>query len=135
MFDVRFNYNVDNTITVVSTPLRFKRKVSYPKSNFNAFKLSNNVSRAKTNCFNIVLNNKFSYFYTQTVSSIYSRSDLSFIIKKFRYILNKICKLYPNYSFDYLIIPELHLDNHSWHLHGFLSAPFGILAEKNSNRV
>lgn len=135
MFSCSFNLNVDNTVSVVSSPLRFKskKKLSRFSWSINETKLKNNLSRAKTNCFNIALNNQFNYFFTQTIDSKYSRTDLNSIINKFRTIIKKVRFLYPEKNFFYLIIPELHEDNMSWHLHGLLSADFVELCYKNVN--
>lgn len=135
MFSYSFNSNVDNSISVLTTHARFKSNKKLPRFSWatNETKLSNNLSRAKTNCFKIVLNNTFTYFYTQTIDSKYSRTDLTSIINKFRSIIKKVRSIFPSKNFYYLIIPELHSDNKSWHLHGLLSADFIVLIEKNVN--
>ena len=99
------------------------------RSKLNTFKhysekLDNSISRARTNIFNIVKFNKFEYFFTQTINSNYDRTDLKLLISNINDVVRNLRKLYPEKSFYYLVIPEYHSDNKTFHVHGFLSKDF-----------
>lgn len=135
MFSCSFNLNNDNTISVVSSPLKFKSKKRLSRFKWNnySYKLKNNLSRSKTQCFNIGLNNDFRFFFTQTIDSKFNRTDLDYIISSFRNKIKQLRNVFPSLNFYYLIIPELHTDNKSWHLHGLLSPDFVVVSNKNVN--
>lgn len=135
MFNVRIHKTVYNTYNIVETALRFTSKKRKDKFSwlFNEKKLENNISRAKSNIFNIVSYNKFEFFYTQTISSLYARSDLKRLISKFNEITRNLRKKFPEEDFYYLVIPEYHSDKQNWHLHGFLSKGYGLDSYVNDN--
>lgn len=134
MFQVKINKNIDFTYTIIQSHLRMKCNKRLSKMNWRSYdnKLLNNIARAKTNCFNIVLNNKFTFFFTQTIDSKFARTDLNQLINKFRYYNKQLRKLYKE-DFYYLIIPEYHKDKKNWHLHGFLSSAYGLDSYINKN--
>lgn len=89
------------------------------KKNVNAFKLDNNLSRAKSKIVEYALCNPFDYFFTGTLDpNKYNRYDFDKYMKDF----SKFCNNYKNRhsnDFIYLFVPELHKDG-AIHTHGFL---------------
>lgn len=135
-FNVNIHKTVFNSFRVISTHLKFNsNKSKLARSFWSSYdlKLQNNITRAKSQVFNIVSYNKFYYFFTQTISSIYSRSDLKSCLIKFSQITRDLRKKFPNHKFYYCLIPEYHLDEHNWHLHGFLSEDYKLLSYINKN--
>lgn len=127
MFRVDIHKTIHGTYNIIQTHLRFKRfKNKAEKWSWNTYdeKLDNNVSRAKTQIYNILSFNEFYFFYTQTISSIYNRSDLNTLVRKISDITREIRKKDKDLKFYYLYIPEYHLDGCSWHIHGFLSKDY-----------
>ena len=113
--------------------LKSDKKIPRCKWQYNDSKLDNNISRAKTNIFSICSFNRFSYFFTQTISSKFDRSDLKSLIRKFAQITRDCRKAFPEEQFFYLFIPEYHLDGKNWHLHGFLSGGYKEYVYTNKN--
>lgn len=90
------------------------------KSTVNTSKLNNNLSRAKSNVYELAVCNDWEYFVTLTINGAkYNRENLKEYYKDFSKFLN-------NYNFQnkcnikYLFIPELHKDGKSWHMHGLM---------------
>lgn len=135
MFRLRIHKTVYGKYNFIETSLKFKNRKRLDRFRWlvNDRKLDNNITRAKSNVFNIVSYNKFKYFYTQTISSIYARTDLKRLIKKFNEITRYLRKLYPDLQFYYVVIPEYHDDKQNWHLHGFLSEGYGVTSYINQN--
>ena len=135
MFNLKIHKTVDNNYHYILTSLKFKDSSKRMRKflwNSYDFKLINNLSRAKNTIFNIVNYNKFEFFYTQTINSVFSRSDLNLLISKFRNYTKYLRKQY-NANFYYLIIPEYHQDKKNWHLHGLLSSAYGLDSYINDN--
>ena len=90
------------------------------KTKKNTVKLDNNISRAKSRIFEIAMCNDWDYFITCTLDKQkYERTDLDAFRKDLaHFIRNQRIK----YQCDirYLLIPELHSDGKSWHMHGLL---------------
>lgn len=84
-------------------------------------KLVNNLCRAKSNVLALGMCNPWEYFVTFTLNRLkYDRCDLDTWHKDFsQYIRNQ--KRLHGLNIQYLFIPELHSDGHSWHMHGFIS--------------
>lgn len=135
MFRLKISKFVDNNYRVMQTHNVFKRKKTISKFLWvsNDKKLDNNISRAISSIFSITSFNKFTYFYTQTIDSIYARTDLKSLIKKFNLITRQLRQQYKDKQFYYLLIPEYHEDGQNWHLHGFLSKDYDILSYINRN--
>lgn len=124
---IKIQKTIYNTYMVQETYIQEKKnKKSLKDFNHYVDKLDNSISRARTNIFNVVKFNKFDYFYTQTISSKYDRTDLKILINKFADITRYLRKKYPENQFYYCIIPEYHSDKKSWHVHGFLSKDYGL---------
>lgn len=86
----------------------------------NEEKLSNNVARARAMIFDLAYCNPWQFFFTGTIDGTkHDRTDLDNIMKKFSQWVRDL-KRRKGYDIEYLLIPELHFDGVSWHLHGFL---------------
>lgn len=88
--------------------------------NVNESKLDNNISRAKGKIFELAECNPWTFFFTGTLDkSKYNRQDL----EKFHHDLSQFIrdqgKKWGN-KIDWLLIPELHADGESWHVHGLI---------------
>ena len=90
----------------------------------NTKKLDNNISRAKAKVKEYGLCNDFEYFVTLTLDpKKYNRADL----KKYKKDLGDFTRNYKKNhgsKIEYVLIPELHEDGESWHMHGLIK---GIL--------
>lgn len=86
----------------------------------NDFKLSCNISRTKARIFELAMCNHWDYFITCTLNrERYDRTNL----KKFQSDLSLFIRHQrQKYKADlkYLLIPELHSDGVSWHMHGLI---------------
>lgn len=83
-------------------------------------KLQNNLSRAKSNIYEIAICNDWEYFVTLTINSNkYDRENLRLYYKDFSKFLNNY-NYQNNCNIKYLFIPELHKDKKSWHMHGLI---------------
>lgn len=86
----------------------------------NEGKLQENIIRTKQKIFELAFCNPWDYFFTATLDQKkYDRTDLDRFHKDITQWLRnqskKIgCKIY------FLLIPELHEDGKSWHMHGFI---------------
>lgn len=85
-------------------------------------KMRESKSRARAVIFDLAFCNNWDWFFTGTLDKTkYNRSDLN----KFHH---DITQWFRNYSrlkglskIDFLLIPELHKDGVSWHMHGLLA--------------
>lgn len=92
-------------------------KSSAPGS-VNDDKLENNVARARSKIFELAFCNPWDYFFTGTLDSQkYDRQDLA----KFHSDITDFLWKQTDDGIPFLLIPELHKDGKSWHMHGFLS--------------
>ena len=86
----------------------------------NDEKLAENLSRTKSKIFELAFCNPWDWFFTATLDPRkYDRTDLKKWHKDLTQWLrdyNKKCGT----SIKFLLIPELHSDGKSWHMHGFL---------------
>ena len=91
-----------------------------PTGEVNDTKLSCNISRAKSRIFELALCNPWDYFITATLNKEkYDRTNLKKYQKDLsRFIRNQRSK--NGSQLKYLLIPELHSDNVSWHMHGLI---------------
>lgn len=84
-------------------------------------KLANNLYRARSRVFELAICNKWDWFITATLApDKYDRTNLKKFRKDFSQFIRDQRKKY-NVSLKYLLIPELHSDGESWHMHGLLS--------------
>lgn len=85
----------------------------------NSEKLQESICRTRSKIFELAFCNPWSWFFTGTLDSkLYDRTNL----KKFH---SDLTKWIGNYNrshetqIKFLLIPELHSDGKSWHMHGF----------------
>lgn len=135
MYKLKISKTVNHNFNVMQTHLKFKKSLHLHKSLWNVYdnKLNNNITRAKSNIFNITQYNHFYYFFTQTISSVYDRKDVKSLVDKLNLVTRQLRVKHKDSQFYYLLIPEFHKDGKSIHLHGFLSDGFRHEAYKNKN--
>ena len=91
-------------------------------SEFNTYdsKMRESISRAKNKIFELAFCNSWEYFFTATLDPTkYDRTDLEKFHKDLTQFFRDYKKKYK-VKIDFLLIPELHNDGKSWHMHGFL---------------
>lgn len=102
------------------TPKHQPKDKDIKKNDYDG-KLHNSISRARSTIFEYALCNDFSHFITLTLDGKkYNRSDLENYIKDLGQFIRDerkrtSCKL------QYILIPELHKDGKSWHMHGLIN--------------
>lgn len=102
------------------------------RTGVNDEKLDVNISRARSKVFEYGYCNEWDYFVTLTIDKRkYDRTDLKQYYKDFAKFLNNYSR--SGNKVNYLFIPELHKDGHSWHMHGFISGlpPEELTQNKN----
>lgn len=86
----------------------------------NDEKLADNIQRTKSKIFELAFCNPWDYFFTGTLDQTkYDRSDLKTFHKNLTQFLRDYNKKH-DLQIKYLLIPELHEDRVSWHMHGFI---------------
>lgn len=91
-----------------------------PKGSVNDFKLDENIQRAKNAIFEYAFCNPWDWFFTGTLDpNKYDRTDLERFHKDLTQWFRNYGKKH-NVKIKFLIVPELHTDGISWHIHGFL---------------
>lgn len=86
----------------------------------NDAKLSENISRTKQKIFELAFCNPWQFFFTGTLDSKkYNRADLEKFHKDFSKWISNLNRL-NGWNLKFLVVPELHSDGKSWHLHGFI---------------
>lgn len=105
-----------------------------PKNSINDSKLENNLSRAKNKVFELAICNDWNYFVTLTIDPLkYDRTDLNAYKKQLSQWIRNYNKKY-DCNIKYLLIPELHKDGCSWHMHGLIrGVPPDKLSVNNNN--
>ena len=97
-----------------------EQEVIVTEKSQNDFKLVEAISRARSKIFELAICNPWDYFFTGTIdSNKYDRGDLSKFHKDFTKWLQNQGRKYGS-KIDFLLIPELHSDLKSWHIHGLL---------------
>lgn len=104
--------------------------VKYVRCTKNDVKLEESISRSRTKIYEIARCNEWDYFITLTVNSQkYDRTDLD----KFH---KDLTQWFRNYSkkhgikISFLLVPELHSDGKSWHMHGLIKGiPLHLLKQ------
>ncbi len=101
--------------------------------NIEGSKLENNISRARSKIFELAYCNTWDFFVTLTINSEkYDRENLKKYHKDLTQFFRDYKKKYES-KIDFILVPELHKDGKSWHMHGLIR---GILPEhlqKNEN--
>lgn len=89
------------------------------KGSVNTNKLEESISRSRSKIFEYAYCNNWELFFTGTLApDRYDRTDL----EKWHHDLTEWIRSYNRYhstNIKYLLIPELHSDGLSWHMHGF----------------
>lgn len=84
-------------------------------------RFENNISRAKNTILELALCNYWQYFVTFTINKKkFDREDLSGYYKKFSQYIRDYRKC-TGCKIKYMIVPELHKDGKSYHLHGLMA--------------
>lgn len=92
----------------------------------NDSKIDESIYRSKSRIFEYAYCNPWDYFFTATLDPAkYDRTDLRTFHKDLTQFFRDYGKKY-GIKIDFLLIPELHKDGKSWHMHGFL---FGLPVE------
>ena len=85
------------------------------------FKLSQSISRSKKIIFELAFCNEWNWFFTGTLNpNVHDRTDLN----KFHRDLTLFLRRYGvknGLKIHFLLVPELHDDGKSWHVHGLIS--------------
>ena len=99
-----------------------------PKGAVNDEKLSENISRARATVFELATCNNWTYWATFTLDSKkYDRTNLDKFRADFSQFIRDQGKKH-SCKIHYLLVPELHKDGKSWHMHGFIEGlPAGEL--------
>lgn len=85
-------------------------------------------SRARAKIFDYAFCNEWQWFFTGTLDqSKYNREDLNTWHKDLTQWLRDYAKNRKMPKIDFLLIPELHADGKSWHMHGLIN---GLPAEQ-----
>lgn len=118
--------SVKNSLVEIETSNELRGK----KGEINDSKLQCNISRTKQKIFELAFCNPWEYFFTGTLDkSKYNREDLEKFHKDFTQFIRDMNKKYE-LQIKYLVVPELHSDKKSWHLHGFiLGLPKNMLSK------
>ena len=86
----------------------------------NDEKLQENIIRARTKIFELAFCNPWDWFFTGTLNKDkHDRTDLVLFHKRFTQWLRDYNKKHDT-AIKFLVVPELHSDGESWHMHGFL---------------
>ena len=105
---------------VRNSGLEFDRKQS-PPGTVNDSKVDENIARARSKIFELGYCNPWQWFFTGTLDGKkYDRTNL----EKFHKDLTQWIRNYNKkhgIKIDFLLIPELHKDGKSWHIHGLLN--------------
>lgn len=83
-------------------------------------KMEESISRTKSRIFELALCNSWDYFVTLTINpKKYDRTDLDSYRKDLSQWIRDASRTLPE-PIKYILIPELHKDGKSWHMHGFM---------------
>lgn len=122
-----FGYGESKKIKVIrmnclrTSGIEDENDVFVERGKVNDSKLSENISRSKNKIFELAFCNPWQYFFTGTIDgSKYDRTDLNRYHKDLtKWLANQGQKF--GCKIEYLLIPELHTDGKSWHVHGFIN--------------
>lgn len=94
--------------------------ISGRSTGVNDEKLACNISRASSAIYGLAMCNPWEWFCTLTLDpKKYDRMNLEKFVSDLSYWVSNQRRTYPNLK--YLLVPELHADGCSWHMHGFFS--------------
>lgn len=95
-------------------------KTPVERCTVNDEKLENNISRARSAIFEYAFCNPWDYFLTFTLDKKkYDRTDLEKFHKDVMQFIRDQNKKYQT-TIKVLLVPELHDDGESWHMHGLI---------------
>lgn len=98
----------------------FQKHYKAERGTANEHKLDVNLSRTKATIFELAMCNPWDWFFTATLNPAkYDRCNLELFHKALTQWIRDYNKKY-GLHIKYLLIPELHSDGKSWHMHGFL---------------
>lgn len=87
----------------------------------NDEKTDESISRTRSRIFELAYCNSWQWFFTATLDPTkYVRTDLTKFHKALTQWLRNYNKKY-SFNIKFILIPELHSDGVSWHIHGLLS--------------
>ena len=93
----------------------------YDDSSDMPTKQANNICRARNRIYELAYCNAWDYFFTGTLSpDKQDRTDLDGFRRRFTQMLRDMSRRL-GCRVQYLLVPELHGDGESWHVHGFLA--------------
>ncbi len=91
------------------------------RGSVNEEKTDNNISRTRSTIFELAFCNPWEWFFTATLNpEKYDRENLDKFHKDLTQWLRDYGKLH-GCKIKFLLVPELHSDGKSWHMHGLLS--------------
>lgn len=104
--------------------------VKYVRCTKNDSKLEESISRSRTKIYEIARCNEWDYFITLTVNSKkYDRTDLDKFHKDLTQWFRNYAKKH-GIKISFLLVPELHSDGKSWHMHGLIKGiPLHLLKQ------
>lgn len=92
-------------------------------------RMRQSISRARSMVEEYGLCNKFTYFATFTISpEKLDRTDLEEFRKRLTQLIRHV-RYRKKAEIKFLLVPELHRDGKSWHMHGLLDIPEQLLTE------
>lgn len=102
----------------------------------NTDKLDESLSRTRATVFELAICNEWEWFVTLTIDpKQFDREDLNKYKKKLSVWIKNYNRLHRT-KIKYLLIPELHIDGKSWHMHGLvMELPETHLAEFEDNET
>ena len=120
-----------NTIVTLSSRLDH---VTRQECNHYDTKLATSLSRTRKLILEKALCNPWDWFCTFTLDKDkYKRDDLAKFQKDFAQFIRDERK--RGSPLSYLLVPELHADNQSWHIHGLLYGNPGLISFKEYRKL
>lgn len=108
------------TLNAVNVLGNVNNKNCAERGTVNSEKLQENIARAKSTIFELAFCNPWDWFFTATLSpQKYDRTDLNKFHRRLTQWLRDYNKKY-GLNIKFLLVPELHRDGKSWHMHGLL---------------
>lgn len=94
--------------------------VSYMRGTVNSSKLEESIIRTKNKIFELAFCNPWDWFFTGTLNpNKQDRTDLELYHKQLTQWIRNYNRI-NNTNIKFLLVPELHKDGKSWHVHGLL---------------
>ena len=91
------------------------------RGSVNDEKLAQSIARTKRTIYELVFCNPWDFFFTATLDpKKYDRTDLDKFHHDLTLWFRHWGERHGNIKIRFLLVPELHKDGKSWHLHGFI---------------